>query len=113
MNGITKHFEGKSANVRKTYDKLLKGVRRFGEVQEEPKKTSIHLVNSTAFAGVATRKDSITLTIKANEPLKSPRIHRSEQASAHRYHHELKLNSPSDVDAELMQWLQNAYRLSA
>jgi hypothetical protein len=114
INGFTikSHFEGKDARVRQIYDRLLKSARKFGSVGEEPKKTSIHLVNRTAFAGVATRRSAIILTIKSDRKLSSPRIHKSEQTSASRFHHELKLTSLADVDAELVKWLKDAYALS-
>ena len=113
-NGFTvkNHFEGKDPVVRKIYDQLLKKAHQFGPVVEDPKKTSIHLNNVTAFAGVATRKNAIVLTIKSDRDLGSPRIHKSEQTSARRFHHEVKLTAPSDVDAELIGWLKDAYALS-
>ncbi len=110
---IESHFEGKDAAVRQIYDRLVKNSRKFGPVGEEPKKTSIHLVNRTAFAGVATRKSAIILTIKSDRKLSSPRVHKSEQTSASRFHHEVKLASPADVDSELVKWLKDAYSLSA
>src|SRR5436853_5500930 len=114
-NGFTveSHFVGKEATTRKIYDGLLKTSRKFGAVVEDPKKTSIHLNNKTAFAGVATRKSAIILTIKSDRRFSSPRIHKSEQTSARRFHHEVKLTSPADVDAELTGWLKAAYELSA
>ena len=114
-NGFTvkSHFEGKDAAVRQIYDRLLKATGNFGPVAEEPKKTSIHLMNKTAFAGVATRKSAMVLTIKSDRKLSSPRIHKSEQTSAQRFHHEVKLASPAEVDSELVKWLRDAYELSA
>ena len=109
---VNHHFENRDAVVRKIYDRLLKYTRAFGPVVEDPKKTSIHLVNRTAFAGIATRKSAIVLTIKADSDISSPRIHRSEQASARRFHHEVKLTSPAEVDSELVGWLKHAYALS-
>ena len=114
-NGFTvkSHFENKDAAVRKIYEGLLKNAKNFGPVREEPKKTSIHLMNQTAFAGVATRKSALVLTIKSDRKLLSPRIHKSEQTSANRFHHEVKLTSPAEVDAEVMRWLKDAYALSS
>ena len=109
---IKSHFERKDASVGQIYDRILKSARKFGAVGEEPKKTSIHLVNRTAFAGVATRQSAIILTIKSDRRLSSPRIHKSEQTSACRFHHEVKLTSPADVDSELVKWLKDAYALS-
>ncbi|MDX6500733.1 MAG: hypothetical protein QOG23_3993 [Blastocatellia bacterium] len=114
-NGFTlnSHFQSKDVTVRQIYYALLKSAKKFGPVREEPKKTSIHLMNQTAFAGVATRKSALVLTIKSDRKLSSPRIHKSEQTSANRFHHEVKLTSPAEVDAELVQWLKDAYALSA
>jgi len=91
---------------------VLKTARSLGPVSEEPKKTSIHLVRTTAFAGIATRKDALILTLKSKTDLESPRVHRTEQASANRWHVEIRLKSPADVDAELRRWLTDAYNLS-
>jgi Domain of unknown function (DUF5655) len=110
---VSGHFSGKDAVVRKIYDQLLREIKRFGPTGEEPKKTSIHLVNKSALAGVATRKAHLILTIKSDRKLLSSRIHRSEKTSSGRYHHEIKLSSPSDIDDELIGWLKAAYLLSA
>ena len=110
---VSSHFEGKSPVVRKIYDLVLKSVRQIGSVSEEPKKTSIHLVNITALAGVATRKEWLVLTIKSDRKLTCPRIFKTEQVSARRFHHEVKLTSTADVDAELTEWLKEAYTLSS
>lgn len=114
-NGLTvdSHFAEKDSTVKNIYDQLLKHSRKFGPLTEEPKKTSIHLVNKTAFAGVATRKSAIVLTIKSDRKLSSPRIHKSEQTSANRFHHEVKLTAPADVDSEILGWLKTAYAMSA
>ena len=109
---VESHFEGKDDSVRRIYDRLLKEARRFGPVMEEPKKTSIHLVNRTAFAGVATRQHALILTIKSDRKLSSPRIHKSEQTSVKRFHHQVKVNSLAEIDSELVSWLQDAYALS-
>lgn len=99
--------------MRQTYDRLLKAIRQIGPVIEEPNKTSIHLVNTTALAGMATRKDCLILTIKSERKLANPRVHKAEPVSAGRYHVEVKLAAPAEVDEELVGWLKAAYTLSA
>jgi hypothetical protein len=110
---VEQRFVGKDPKVRTLYDLLLAAVRPFGEVAEDPKKTSIHLNRRTAFAGVATRKEAIVLTVKASRDIASPRVLKREQASANRWHLEIKLTAPADVDRELTSWLAEAYELSA
>src|SRR5437588_3937439 len=106
------HFNNREPNVRATYDRLLATARTFGAVREEPKKTSIHLVNRTAFAGVATRKNALVLTIKAENDLRDRRIEKHEQVSARRWHVELRLTGPGDVDRQVIEWLRAAYEMS-
>jgi hypothetical protein len=113
LPSIEQHFIGKAPEVKTIYNKLKRGVTRLGKWSEAPKKTSIHFNRKTAFAGIATRKEFLLLTIKANNDIPSPRIHLREQASANRWHLVTKLSRPSDVDAEILSWLRNAYELSA
>ena len=106
------HFENRPAVLRNAYDAVLAASRRFGPVKFEPKKTSIHLVRVSAFAGVAVRKATIVLTIKAAEDIRSSRIGKHERASANRWHLETRLKGPDDVDKELIGWLAAAYDLA-
>ena len=94
------------------YQALCRAVAKLGGFTEERKKTSIHLVRKSAFAGIAPRKKHLVLTIKAARPLESPRVFKSEQTSKSRWHHEVRLAAPSDIDKELLGWLAEAYALS-
>jgi hypothetical protein len=99
-------------SVEKTYAAILKAVSRFGEVRAEEKKTSIHLCAKTGFAGVHPRRSAVLLNIRSDAPIKSKRIRKLEKVSANRFHNEMLLESPKDVDAEVTGWLRNAYLLS-
>lgn len=109
---VASHFEKSAPSVRATYQALLKASRELGVVHEEPKKTSIHLVRASAFAGIASRKNALILTLKADRPAKSSRIRRAEQTSANRWHLEIRLQGPGEVDAEVRGWLAKAYALA-
>ncbi len=98
--------------VEKTYDAILNAVSKFGEVRADEKKTSIHLVAKTGFAGVHPRKNVVLLNIRSAAPIKSKRIRKVERVSANRFHNEMLLASPKDVDAEVVGWLRGAYLLS-
>jgi hypothetical protein len=97
---VQQHFEKRSPDVRAIYDRILASAEKLGPVREAPKKTSIHLERESAFAGVATRKDSLILTLKSATDIRSPRIVRREQASANRWHLEVRLETPAAVDHE-------------
>jgi len=106
------HFAKSDPEVLRTYRRLLMAARAIGPVAEEPKKTSIHLVARTAFAGIATRRSSLILTLKSAKDIRSARIEKREQASAHRWHLETRLESPAEVDDEIVAWLRKAYELA-
>jgi Domain of unknown function (DUF5655) len=113
-NGYTvqAHFDKSSPAVRATYARILEASGELGAFTEEPKKTSIHLVRRTAFAGIATRKTALILTLKSDRDRKSKRIAKREQASANRWHLEIRLEGPEQIDAELVSWLERAYELA-
>ena len=109
---IKEHFENRAPEVKATYAAILKASKDLGPVKEEAKKTSIHLVNRSAFAGIATRKNALILNIKSAAPIKHARIHKSERLSANRFHQEVKLTSPDEVDPVLLGWLKEAFGIS-
>lgn len=109
---VSDHFTGRDPLVWETYRRLLVELHKFGPVVEEPKKTSIHLVNKSAFAGVVTRKGAVILNIKSTAPIQDACIVHAEQVSSNRFHQEVKLTSPADIDPLLLGWLKAAYELS-
>lgn len=104
-------FSKSDDGVRAVYDTLLKKLGKLGPFRADAKKTSIHLVNGTGFAGVHPRKSAILLNIRTAAPIASKRIRKVERVSAGRFHNELLLSAPSEVDAELIGWLGEAYNL--
>lgn len=109
---LASHFAGKNPTVRATYERLIDIARALGLVTEEAKKTSIHLVRHTAFAGVATRRSSLVLTTKSATDVRSPRIEKRERTSANRWHIEVRLEKPANIDRQLTAWLKAAYELA-
>ena len=109
---LSQHFEGREPEVKSIYERIVSEAHKFGNVIEEPKKTSIHLVNRSAFAGVVTRKNALILNIKSAAPIRDERIKKSEQISASRFHQEIKLTSAAEVDSTLVGWLKDAYSIS-
>jgi hypothetical protein len=109
---VTSHFAKSDPAVLATYRRLLDAARALGPVTEDPKKTSVHLVRRTAFAGVATQRSALILTLKSARDIRSPRIARREQTSANRWHVELRLEQPAQVDRQLTTWLKAAYELA-
>jgi hypothetical protein len=110
---VEPHFAKTEPAVRAIYQRLIEVARAFGPVTEDPKKTSIHLVRHAAFAGVATRRSSLILTLKSAKDIRDPRIQKREQTSANRWHLDVRLEKPAQIDREVTAWLKAAYDLAA
>ncbi|MEP6787211.1 MAG: DUF5655 domain-containing protein [Acidobacteriota bacterium] len=111
-HSVEQHFEGKSPHVRSAYNTIVAAARRFGPVEEDPKKTSIHLNRKSAFAGIQTRREFLILTVKSAGNIDDARISKREQAPAHRWHHEIKIAGCDDIDGQIIGWLRVSYDLS-
>jgi hypothetical protein len=105
-------FAGKDPIVRAIYARILEVLSSIGEFRVEPKKTSIHLARSSGFAGVHPRKSTLVLNLRLDRAIESPNLVKSEQVSRNRYHNELKLASPEDIDSQAVAWLREAYELA-
>ena len=112
MPTVADHFSGRSTQVRDIYQEIVNASSALGPVVEDPKKTSIHLNRRTAFAGIQTRKDALILTLKSDCDVKDRRVHKTEQTSANRWHLEVKIVAPEEVDDQIRQWLKAAYELA-
>ena len=109
---VSWHFEGKEANVKEVYDRLIDELRKIGEIHESPKKSSIHLEHKTGFAGVYPRKSYLLLHFRTDYPIENERIEKQEQLSLRRYKHTLKLDKETQINSELFKWLKDAHHLA-
>lgn len=109
---VEEHFVKAAPAVREVYDTVVRSAREFGPVEEDPKKTSIHLNRKSAFAAARIRRDFLILTLKSTADIKSDRISKREQISANRWYLETKLRTAADVDVEIKKWLREGYDLS-
>jgi hypothetical protein len=109
---INEHFVSKDPSVRALYDHLLKTLKTFGPIEQDPRKTSIDINRNSALVGVDTRKNCLLLTFKADHKINNPRIEKYEQISARRFYHKVRISTREDFDAELSGWLKAAYALA-
>ena len=112
VHAVDALFVGKDAIVPIIYGRLIEVLHTLGPFQEEPKKTSIHLVRTSGFAGIHPRKSFMYLNLRMDRPLQGERVAISEQVSKSRYHNEIKLATTDEVNDELIEWLKEAYALA-
>jgi hypothetical protein len=52
------------------------------------------------------------VNIVLDRQLESDRVHRVERVSAKRWHNEVILKDPSEIDAEMLAWIREGYALT-
>jgi hypothetical protein len=97
--------------IKKYYDLVMAEVEKFGQLTVEPKKTSIHVNNKSAFLGIHPKKNWLDLNIVTAEPIESERVLKVEQVSKNRFHNQIRIQDTRNIDVELIKWLQDAYKL--
>jgi hypothetical protein len=80
------------------------------ELQENA--SSFHVAHGRAFLGIHPRRGGILVNIVLDRQLDSARVHRVERVSANRWHNEILLRDPEQVDAELIMWIREGYALT-
>ena len=97
---------------------LREARRGLGEARRrrrggETKSPHIKAGDGSAFAGVHPRKGALLLNIRLAEKLTSKRMKKTERVSKSRWHNEMILASPTDIDGEVVAWLKAAHALAA
>jgi hypothetical protein len=110
-------FDGKPEELA-LYETLLNRIKALGEVSVVVHKTQISLKNRRVFACVSIFRvlpkrllptHYIVLTLGLPYPLDSPRIAVKTEAQPGRWTHHIVLGSASELDAELLKWIRQAY----
>ncbi|MCL4506923.1 MAG: DUF5655 domain-containing protein [Chloroflexi bacterium] len=99
--------------VASMYEFLLNQMRvKLGPFDQEYKKTSIHVVTSRAFLGIHFMKNDLRLNIVLDHIIDSERLYRCEQVSKRRFHNVVRLSDLTEIDDELLGWIEEAYRMT-
>jgi hypothetical protein len=85
----------------------------LGPHEVDPKKGSLHVTNGSAFLGIHPRRAGLLLNIVTSDELRSERIRKAEPISRGRWHNEVLVQAPDEVDDELRRWLTQAYQRTA
>jgi hypothetical protein len=98
--------------VRALAEQLIDRVVSESAARVEPKQGSIHLCRKSAFAGLQPRRQAVLLNLRTRDAIDSARIRKVERVSANRFHNELLLEAPEDLDEELFGWIRGAAALA-
>lgn len=99
--------------LQRVYAHLLKGARALGPVIEERGERSALLRSRGGFLGVHPKRDCLDLQIVADHVIRAARVTKVDLVSARRFHVHVRVANESEVDAQLLGWLREAYDLMA
>ena len=107
---ITTQYSGAKAELRPIYDALIEAVAAFGkDVEISPKKAYVALRRNKQFAIVQpSTKTRVDVGLNLGNKKAGKRLEASGSFNA-MVSHRVRLESPDDIDAELVKWLKQAY----
>jgi len=109
---LEKHFEGKE-KARKLFDFLRAEIeKKVGPVKIESLPCCIHFVGTYSFGACWALKDKIRIDFRLDHPLETKREHKINHMSANRYLFYFDIADTSEIDAELLGWIRNSYKLN-
>jgi hypothetical protein len=106
---VDDHFKNKPEKLRRTFDLILRDLEKIGSVRVDAVKSGINLAGKSHFGGVHVLKDSISVGFLLNRKVVNLRISKVQKITYKIYAHTVNLREPSDVDAELLNWLKEAF----
>lgn len=107
---VATQYQGKES-LRPIYEKLLTVVESFGDdVKVVPKKTSVSIIRKRQFALIKpATKARIDLGLKIKDKPTTSRLENSGPFGT-MCTHRVKLSQESEIDNELVSWLNEAYQ---
>lgn len=105
------HFFDKDPKVKETYDKLLREVKKFGNVNVSPVKIGVMLKAPSTFVAVKPKKMWTDLEFILDEEINEFPVHRTFRYTKGRFAHFVRLDGPNDVSKKLLGWLKRSYLL--
>jgi hypothetical protein len=108
---LREHLRGRTPEALAIYRGMVKLARRCGHFVILPEKTRIAFQVRMSFAAVSFRRDGLNGHVVLARRLENPRFTRIETISPRNHVHNFKLRSLEELDAELLAWLREAYRV--
>ena len=85
----------------------------FPDTEIRETKTQVGFFRGCGFAWASERGKRFILTIGGRERIRSPRIHQAAEPYPGRWTNHIILNSPEEMDDEIMGWISDAYEFAA
>jgi hypothetical protein len=94
---------------RPIFMEVMRHLETVGPVHVEPVSVGIFLKRARSFAELRPLRDWVALSFSLPYRAQHPRIVRKVQSYGNSYFHVVNLRSSDDLDAQILQWLTEAY----
>ena len=108
---IDEHFKNKPPILKKVFNVLQKEVEKFGRIRIDIVQTSINIGGKSHCISLFVLKESLKVDFLLKRRIQSPRFTRVRGPTNNYYTYTLKLKDLSDVNEELIDWLNESYNL--
>ena len=106
---LESHFYTKQQHVIDTFEKIKNVVLLFDDVRINSVKGAILFRAKSTFLAVKPKKSFLDIEFVLDEKIEEFPIHKSVQASKSKWAHFVRLESPEEVDEQLLSWIREAY----
>ena len=107
---VKSHFEGKDPRLKELFNHLCRELKKFGPLRIDAVGSGINLVPKHHMGGVRVLKDRLHVGFLVSRAIENPRIARNRQVGPSAYTHAVTLTDESELDAELLSWLKEAFQ---
>lgn len=102
-------YTGPKAALRPIHDKLLAAIRKLGEFEEAPKKTYVSYRRKKQFAMIGPATNTrVEVGLNAKGLKVTDRL--QEMPAGQMCNYKVKLTNADEVDAELIAWIETAFK---
>jgi predicted transport protein len=113
ITDLESHFVNKQQNVIDTFEKIKNEVMQLEGVQINSVKNAILFQTKSNFLAVKPKKTHLDIEFVLDEKVDEFPIYKTFQATKSKYAHFVRLESPEEVDEQLILWLRKAYKISS
>jgi len=105
------HFVNKDQNVKDAFEKIKDIAMSLGNVKINSVKNAILFQAKSQFLAFKPKKNILDTEFVLDEPVEGFPIHKTVQATKTKWAHFVRLESPEEVDEQLISWIKRAHRV--
>jgi hypothetical protein len=108
---LADHFRGKPVDRRRTWNRWVAVARSCGPVTAYAQKSRIVIMARVRFAGAVVHTSYLDAGLWLRRRVDHPRLRKVENFGSLGYGYHFRLESPDDIDDDLIKLMREAYRV--